>query len=686
MVEFSVNWWWASFYLLLAFAITYWFYRKDNLLSTVSKGLKFILFFLRFSVLFCLLFLLLNPILTAYKEFKQEPILLLLTDNSESISLFEKDTSKLKSQIEQFSDKLNVICKTESSAFDKNLVQSINFKGKSTNFQSAMNEVENTYLQSNVVGVVLISDGIVTEGANPLDVSMLNVPVFALGLGDTSLRKDLILKEVYHNKITYLNNEFPIEVQGLAKNAIGNTLKIKVLYDGNLISEKSISITQILQDFTFETKLKATQIGTHKITAQVEVIKGEITKSNNVLSSYIDVLDERQRIVVLYQNPHPDIAAYKNSFLGNDNYKLETRAFKEGLIDLSKYNLVLVFGMPDNRNDFRTWEEKLLKSSANVLFVLNSAVNYSFFSPSLISVKSRVNQSNDAVPLFNSNFELFNFSKEEQNTMSSYPPLTVPFGDITLPFEVSTLFYQKIASVHTDLPLITFGDVANKKVGIVVGEGIWRWKLQEARNNPNGETPVFNHMIQQMSKYLFIQEEKSNFMLDYKKSIQEDERMLIGVQLFNKTYEKINTAEVNLQLISKDKKVLNYTFPKTNDAYLLDIGLLSPGEYQFTASTLFNGKKINRTGRFIVNEIKLESINLQANHQLLKRMANLYGGDFQTFSNRDKILEKIKLLDFKNKTFYDKVKDGLINYKWIALLLLVLINIEWFLRKWYGTI
>ncbi len=174
-------------------------------------------------------------------------------------------------------------------------------------------------------------------------------------------------------------------------------------------------------------------------------------------------MDERQRIVVLYQNPHPDIAAYKNSFLGNDNFKLETRAFKDGLIDLSKYNLVLVFGMPDNRNDFKTWEDKLLKSSANVLFVLNSAVNYSNFSPNLINIKSRVNQSNDAFPLLNPNFDLFAFSKEEQNTMTNYPPLSVPFGDITLPFETSILFHQKIASVNTDLPLITFGDVANKK-------------------------------------------------------------------------------------------------------------------------------------------------------------------------------------------------------------------------------
>ena len=688
MIEFSVNWWWVFIDLLLSAGVTFLFYRKDSTLISLSKRLKYTLFFLRFFVIFCLLFLLLNPILTAFKTSNQEPVLLFLMDNSESIALTHKDTIKLKKDISQFTNQLNSIAKTEVSAFDKSLLpqNQLNFKGKSTNFQSMMNELENNYLQSNVVAVVLVSDGIVTEGANPLDVSLLGIPVFALGLGDTSVRKDLIVKQVYHNKITYLNNEFPVEIQGLAKNAIGNTLKIKVFYDGKLMNEQRFSISLIQQDFSFSTKIKAIGVGTHKITAIIEEVKGEITISNNSLNSYIDVLDERQKIVVLFQNPHPDIAAFKNSFLGNDNFKLETRAFKDGLIDLSKYNLVLVFGMPDNKNDFKIWEEKLLKSPANVLFVLNSAVNFSYFSPSIVSFKSRVNQSNDAFPLLNSNFDLFNFSKDELNIMSNYPPLSVPYGNIVLPFEVSTLFYQKIASVNTELPLISFGDFVNKKIGFIFGEGIWRWKLQEARNNFDGETPVFNHLIQQISKFMFIQEEKSNFMLDYKKSILEDEKMIIGAQLYNKTYEKINNAEVSLQLKSDNKKVLNFILPKTDDGYLLDIGLLSPGEYQFTANTIFDGKKLSRIGRFIVNEIKLESINLQANHQLLKQLSNRFKGDFQTFANRDKLLSKIKSLEFKNKTFYDKIKEGLINYKWIALLLILLINVEWFLRKWYGTI
>ena len=77
---------------------------------------------------------------------------------------------------------------------------------------------------------------------------------------------------------------------------------------------------------------------------------------------------------------------------------------------------------------------------------------------------------------------------------------------------------------------------------------------------------------------------------------------------------------------------------------------------------------------FIVNDIKTKAQVAEencGNHILVVTQVNeLY----------------IKALEFKNKTFYDKIKDGLINYKWIALLLIVLINIEWFLRKWYGTI
>lgn len=688
MFEFSVNWIWVFCFALLALGGTYFFYQKDKLIASVSKPLKSVLFCLRFIVIFSLLFLLLNPILSAFKEFRQEPVLLFLTDNSESVAFSAKNSNELKQKIKQLKDKTSEIVPTDAFTFDKelNAWDSLNWKGKSTNFQNLHSDLENRYLHSNVAGIVLLTDGIATEGMQALDINWLGVPVFSIGMGDTVLKKDVLVKEIYHNKITFLNNEFPFEISGIAKNAKGENINITVFYDGVQKLKKTITIKDLQQEFSIAGKIKATTAGTHKITVQCQAIRGEVSIQNNSLSSYIDVLDERQRILILYQQPHPDIAAFKNSFLGNDNYQVLTQALKDAEQNLSSYNLVVVFGMPENKNEFKKWENLLMSSSANVLFMLNNSVNSSYFSKEVITIRNGNQQFNDALPVLNSNFNFFTFTKDEQRILSQYPPLSVPFGPISLPYENTPIFFQKIGSVLTDYPLITLGNFQQKKVAWILGEGFWRWKLQEAKNNVNGETPAFNQMVQQLSKYLYLKEEKSSFVLDYQKRFQEDENVIIKAQLYNKNFEKINTPEIYLELKDSKKNLFKYQMSKTMDDYKVDLGRFPPGEYELIAKTELNGKKVQKTGKFVVQEIMIESVDLQAKHLALRSISKLSGGKFYSMNNAYALLEDLKALETKDKVFYEKLKEELIHFRWLAILIIIISSIEWFLRKWYGTI
>jgi hypothetical protein len=59
--------------------------------------------------------------------------------------------------------------------------------------------------------VIIDGDGIYTEAAIHVpEADRLGVPVFAIALGDTTVRSDLVLRGVEHNRIGYLGNELPL--------------------------------------------------------------------------------------------------------------------------------------------------------------------------------------------------------------------------------------------------------------------------------------------------------------------------------------------------------------------------------------------------------------------------------------------------------------------------------------------
>ena len=62
------------------------------------------------------------------------------------------------------------------------------------------------------------------KGASPVFTSdKLKIPIYAIALGDTTVKKDVILTKVEHNRLAYLGNDFPMEVVVTAKQLKGKT-------------------------------------------------------------------------------------------------------------------------------------------------------------------------------------------------------------------------------------------------------------------------------------------------------------------------------------------------------------------------------------------------------------------------------------------------------------------------------
>jgi hypothetical protein len=83
--------------------------------------------------------------------------------------------------------------------------------------------------------------------------------------------------------------------------------------------------------------------------------------------------------------------------------------------------------------------------------------------------------------------------------------------------------------------------------------------------------------------------------------------------------------------------------------------------------------------------VNIENTDLQANHKLLYQLAENSGGKFFARNQKEELISALKNNDrMVVKTFFQEMVNELINLKWIFALILVLLSLEWFLRKFWG--
>jgi hypothetical protein len=183
----------------------------------VSSVKRIVLISLRSSGLFFLFLLIGEPLLSLITHSVDQPTAAVLIDNSQSMAIKDKAGRRdemLKSILSSSVwRQINKDGRVNYSLFDgkiRNLSaiaeDSLKLNGEVTDIAEALKSIKQTSASSNLQAVVLITDGNSTVGMNPLyEAEELGVPVFTIGVGDTSEQKDILIRKVLTNEITYNN-------------------------------------------------------------------------------------------------------------------------------------------------------------------------------------------------------------------------------------------------------------------------------------------------------------------------------------------------------------------------------------------------------------------------------------------------------------------------------------------------
>ncbi len=667
-------------------------YFRNDRLKELSPILRRFLFFFRFLLVALITFFLLDPLIRFTTRDTEKPLIIFAQDVSGSI-VMGKDSAYYTNE---YPGKVNALLAglaekydTATYSFGESVSQGLknSFPDKLTDISSLFSSMNDRLSNRNIGALILATDGIYNKGTNPVfSFSNSRFPVYCVALGDSAVKKDLILKNVAHNRYAYLGNSFPFEISVEAKQLKGKESILTVSKGNAVLHSEKVNFNSSSWFRNFTVRLDANTTGLQRYRISLTAIEGELSTKNNSQDVFIEVLDGRQKILILALSPHPDVAAIRSAVEKNQNYEVEAKTIDEFSGGFAQYNLVILHQLPGALSIQNKKLEALFTSDVPMLFILGSqtdVVEHARLNTG-IKIPDHKKKVNDAVAVPAVGFTLFEVSGEAFAMLKKYPPLTVPFGNYKIGNSCITLCTQKIGMVNTQNPVWAFTDMNGRKTGTIAGEGLWKWKLYES--SETGSDKIFSDLISKTVQYLAVKADKSQFRVYGKNNFMENEPVEFNAELYNETYELINDPDVTISILNVDGRKFPFTFSKSGRSYKLNAGTLPPGEYSYDARAKVGDKILSAKGQFSITAIQVEFVNTTADHQMLYALSEKNGGELVYPGAMQELLEKLNAReDIKTVSYTHTKLSDLINLRWIFFILLLLLTLEWFLRKRSGS-
>ena len=696
-LSFQYPSWYILLCLVLGLVYALVLYFKNSAFKEKGKVLNWVLGTLRFLGVSLLAILLLSPLLKSLVQEIKKPVIVVAQDQSESIlsDMTEEQRTQYQKTFQDFETALGDQYDVKKYAFGNEVREGIDFEftDKVSNISEFLKYVYDLYSNQNLGAVIMATDGIYNEGSNPIYTgAKLSAPIYTVALGDTTPKKDVILKRVFYNKIAYLGDKFSIQIDASAQNCTGtNTfLNVSKVEGGTVNNLKRLPININKNDYftTKEVILDADRAGVQRYRISINTVEGEITTVNNTKDIFVDILDARQKILILADAPHPDLTALKQSISKNKNYETETEYINSPSLDVKKYDFVILHQLPSRKNNAVSVVKTLEDRKIPHLYIVGTQSNFQLLSlnQSLVSISADPRNTNDVQASFAPDFSLFTIDETLKKELPNFAPLLTPFGDFKAGPNSTVLLYQRIGKIDTKYPLLVLGEENNVKKGVLCAEGIWKWRLYDFLQHENHD--LFEELMNKTFQYLTLKEDKRKFRISLNKNIfNENEEIYFDAELYNESYELINEPDVTLKITNESGKDFPFTFNRNNSrSYSLNASYFPVGNYTFRGSVMSNGQALAYDGQFSVQPVQLELYETTANHGLLRMLSEKYGGQLLYPDQLATMPQMIKDKGTVLPTIYETSKTrSVINLRWIFFLLLGLLTLEWFCRRYFGS-
>lgn len=678
--------------LCILAGLAYAFVQYWRLKQPWSKKVNWILFTSRAILVSFLSFLLLGPIVKQINNLFEKPLYIVLQDNSASVKAALDSATLHSVEKNILATKEMLTAKGyEASVQDLNgqEVSDFRYDASVSDLNGALKRISNRYEGRNVAGVILVSDGIYNAGLSPL-YSAYNFPVHSIGVGDTSQRSDIALKNIAYNKIAYQGNKFPLRAEVHVKNLAAQPVTVSLLKRGKVIDKQTKNSTGD-QLIAFDFQPTADEQGIQKYDIQVETHPSEHNTRNNRSTVFVEVVEGKKKILLVAYSPHPDIKALREVVDKNSNYEflLHIPGISEqqaSVLRPDQIDLAIFHQTPDLRGKTSAIFQSFVNSKTSLLFIFGQQSDLPLLSRQNLPIKfeSAPRDYDEVTPVANPAFSNFSLSAETVSMLASYPPVSVHYGKVQIPLSATSLLYQRVGSLATEKPLLAIDIKDSRKTGIMLGEGLWRWRLNEFDRTEN--TAAFDEVFGKLIQFLSTTEDKRKFRsYPLAQEFSDTEPVVFESQVYNDLFEPVYGNTIEIEITEESGKKNEYTYVTSPGNIRYQIGGLKEGVYRYRARTVINQKAEDVRGEFAVIERQTEVQNLTADFDLLKKLSANTGGRFFKASETESLNNYLQRSEAQSIIHSEETYDSVINLKWVFWLLLILISAEWGLRKYHGS-
>lgn len=693
--------------VILFAAYSYYVYRYT--LPPVSNFKRYFLLFLRSLALILLIFIFFEPVLSLTKKVILQPESLFYFDNSRSIKI-EDGTNRI-STIKELRDRIkssDLNGNKEFYSFGSSVrliyedsLSGLNFLEGSTNFSNIFKNLNQS--DKNIASVTIISDGVITEGATPIyTAEKSGIPVFTVGIGDSTKKNDIEIKNIIHNDFIYSETQTTILATILNRGFSGRSI-IANLFDGNqLLEQKNIILDNSgVNSVSFDYMPK--QSGEKKLSIKINTLDGEATFLNNQKVFYINVLSNKINVLLISGSPSPDLTFIKNVLLNDNNLRVNTLTqisagnFLEQNANtkLDSADVIYMIGYPDNtvsEDFFNQVVNKLENKNTPLFFILTSEVSTTKLSRlknilpfsiqrienNYLQVQPEIQASEINNPIVQSN------PVSEWNNL---PPVEQPFILATVKPESKIISKVRIGIGNTprNNPLIVSRNFGSKRSIGILAKDIWRWKLQTANKNLS----LFDNFIINSTRWLNAPEDKKRVkIVTSKKLYSSGETVEFSAQVYDESFNPVNGAEVKVNINNNELKSELILNSLGNGLYEGNYFPNKNGDFFFNGTAILDNKLLGSDkGTFNVGDVDIELIDARMNYEFLSLLSNQTKGKYFNPNQIDELLNelnKINLKASKEKLITSEIR--LWSDEWFLIIIILLFATEWFLRKRSGML
>ena len=647
--------------------------------KTKSK-VNLVLAFLRFLSIFGILLLLINPIMSRKTLETIKTPLPIVVDNSSSIADLNAKEMTLELYKKLFQNKeLQEKFDVQSYRFDSDFQQSqgFDFKGTQTNLDEVAKNLKGIY-KNTIFPTVLITDGNQTSGNDYVYSFDVNNTVYPLIVGDTTTFLDLKVTQLNVNKYAFHKNKFPVEV---FLNYSGNksiTASFSISQGNSVLSKQTLSFSPSKKSMILNVLLPAEKVGLQVFKATISSSQKEKNTYNNTKNFAVEVIDQKTNVAIVSAINHPDLGALKRAIESNAQRKA-TVVNPNAVNSLQDYNILILY---QPTNEFKSIFEKNKLAGINTFIVTGNNTDFNFLNQQQNNLVFKMSgQKEDYLAEFNSQFNLFVM---DDIGFENFPPLQNPFGTVTTNATVSTLLSSKIRNIDTNAPLLAFAENQGKRSAFLLGENLWKWRLQSHIDTQSFEK--FDVFVDKIIQFLAFNDFRKSLVVNHESFYNSGEGIEILASYFNKNYEFDEKARLTISVTNtKTKQTKNYDLLKGNNSFKANLDGLSAGAYDFSVREL--NSKTSYSSHFEILDFDIEKQFVNPDVEKLSQLATQTQGKVHYPNQVDDLIKSLlENEDYKAVQKEIISKTPLVDWVWLLVLLAVTLASEWFLRKYNGML